>query len=61
MTIFGIELEPSFRLQDTDITLEWQNPILPGAANMTFIEPRGGLEDISPRDAKPVWLSRPLE
>ena len=48
LTLFGIELEPSSRQQDTDITLDGQDSVLPRAANMTLIVPRGGLEDASP-------------
>ena len=61
LTLFGIELEPSSRQQDTDITLEGQDLVLPRVANMTFIMPRGALEDASPQNAEPIWLPRPLE
>ena len=61
LTLFGIELEPSSGQQDTDITLEGQDLVLPRAANMTFIMPRGGLEDASPQNAEPIWLPWPLE
>ena len=44
MTLFGIKLEPSSGQQDTDITLEGQDPVLPGAANMTFIGLEGALK-----------------
>ena len=54
MTLFDIELEPSSGQQDTDITLEGQDPVFPKTANMMFIMPRGGLEDASPRNAEPV-------
>ena len=43
LTRFGIELESLFEQQDTDIILEGQDPVLPRAANMTFMVPRGGL------------------
>ena len=33
--------------QDTDITLDGHNPVLPGAAKITLIVPKGGLEGIS--------------
>ena len=56
LTLFSIELEPSFGQQDTDITLEGQDPVFPRATNMMFIVPRGGLEDASPQNAEPVWL-----
>ena len=43
MTRFGIGLESSSEQQDTDIILEGQDSVLPGAANMMFMVPRGGL------------------
>ena len=52
LTLFGIELEPSSEQQDTDIILEGQDPVLPGAANMTFIVLRGGLEVAFPWNAE---------
>ena len=36
----------------TDITLDGHDPILPGAAKMTLIVPKGGLEGISLRDSE---------
>ena len=48
LTLFGIELEPSSRQQDTDITLEGQDLVLPRVVNLMFIVPRGGLEEESP-------------
>ena len=47
-------MEPSSEQQDTDITLEGQDPVLPEAANMTFIVPRGGLEATFSRNAELV-------
>ena len=41
----------------TDITLDGHDPILPGAAKMTLIVPKGGLEKISLRDSEFAWLS----
>ena len=43
LTRFGIELESSSEQRDTDIILEGQDPVFPGAANMTFMVPKGGL------------------
>ena len=43
LALFGIELESSSEQQDTDIILEGQDPIVPRAANMTFMVTRGGL------------------
>ena len=48
LTLLGIELKPSPGQQVTDIILEGQDPVLPGAANMMFIVPRGSLEEASP-------------
>ena len=61
LTLFGIELESSSKQQDTDIILEGQDPVLPGAANMTFMVPRGGLGITFPRNAEFAWSPRPLE
>ena len=52
LILFGIELEPSSKQQDTDIILEGQDLVLPEAANMTFIVPRGDLEAAFPQDAE---------
>ena len=46
--LFGTELHSSSEQQDTDITLEGQDPVLPGAANMTFMVPRGGFDAAFP-------------
>ena len=40
----------------TDIILDGQDPVLPGAAKMTLIVPKGGLEEISLRDLELAWL-----
>ena len=48
LTRFGIELESLSEQQDTDIILEGQDPVLPRAANMTFMVPRGGLGAVFP-------------
>ena len=56
LTHFGIELESSSEQQDTDIILEGQDPVLPGAVNMMFMVPRGGLGAAFPRNAEFVWL-----
>ena len=39
-----------------DITLDGDDPVLPGAAKMTLIVPKGGLEGISLRDLEFAWL-----
>ena len=61
LTRFGIELESSSEQRDTNIILEGQDPVFPGAANMTFMVPKGGLDVAFPRNAELVWLPRPLE
>ena len=38
---------PSADSRATDITLEWQELVLPRTAKMTFIVPKGGLEESS--------------
>ena len=40
----------------TDITLDGQDLVLPGAAKMTLINPKGGLEGTSFRDSEFAWL-----
>ena len=48
LTLYGIGLELLAGQRDTDIILEGQDPVLPRAANMTLIVPRGGLEEAPP-------------
>ena len=52
LTLFGIELESSPERQDIDIIMEGQDPVLLGAANMTFMVPRGGLGAAFPQNAE---------
>ena len=47
MALLGSELLLSAGNRATDITLEGQEPVLPGAAKMTLIIPKGGLEESS--------------
>ena len=47
---------PSEDRRATNITLDWQDPVLPGAAKMTLIVPKGGLEVTSLRDSEFAWL-----
>ena len=47
LALFGSEFESSADSQATDIILEGQEPVLPRAAKMTFIVPKGGLEEAS--------------
>ena len=61
LILFGSGLEFSPEQQDIDIILEGQDPVLPGAANMTFVVPIGGLRAIFPRNAEFAWPPRPLE
>ena len=43
LALFGSELESSAGSRATDITLDGPEPVLPGAAKMTFIVPKGFL------------------
>ena len=61
LTLFGLGPEFSPEPQDTDIILEGQNLVLPGAANLMFMVPRGGLRAAFPRNAEFAWPPRPLE
>ena len=45
----------------TDITLDGHDPVLPGAAKITLIVPREGLEGISLSDLELARPPRPLE
>ena len=40
----------------TDITLDGHDPVFLGAAKMTLIVPKGGLEGISLLDSEFAWL-----
>ena len=44
LALFGVELDSPSVKGDTDITLIGQDPVLPGAANITLMVPRGGLD-----------------
>ena len=55
LAFFGSELESSIDSRTTDITLEGQEPVLPGAAKMTFIVPNRGLEESSLQGYKYIW------
>ena len=61
LALLGIELDSSAGQRDTDITLEGQEPVIPGAAKLTFIVQRGSLEEASPRSFEPAWPTRLLE
>ena len=45
LALFGSKLLLLAGNRATDITLEGQEPVLPGAAKMTLIVPKGGLEE----------------
>ena len=45
----------------TDITLDEHDLVLPGAAKITLIVPRGGIEGISLSDPELARPPRPLE
>ena len=61
LALFDPELAPLAGSQAMDITLEGQEPVLLGAAKMTLIIPKGGLEEAYLRGSEPVWLLWPLE
>ena len=61
LALFGQEFEYSADSPATDIILEGQVSVLPGAAKMTFIVPKGGLEKASLQGFEPIWLPWPLE
>ena len=47
--------------RDTDITLDGHDPVLLGAAKITLIVPRGGLEGVSLSDRELIYPPNPLE
>ena len=47
LALFGSWLPSSEDRRATDITLEGHDPVLPGAAKIMLIVPRGGLEGFS--------------
>ena len=47
LALFGPKLVPPAGSRATDITLEQQELVLPRAANMTLIIPKGSLEETS--------------
>ena len=61
LALFSSEFESSEDSRATDIILEGQDPVLPGAMKMTFIVPKGRLEEVSLRGSELVWLACPLE
>ena len=61
LALFGSKFESSVDSRATDIILKGQDPVLPGAVKMTFIVPKGGLEEASLWGSEPVWLPWPLE
>ena len=61
MALLGSKLLLLAGNRATDITLEGQEPVLPGTAKMTLIVPKGGLEESSLRGSKFVWPPWPLE
>ena len=61
LALFGPKFKSSVDSRVTGIILEGQDPVLPGAAKMTFILPKGGLKEASLRGSEPVWLSWPLK
>ena len=49
LAFFGSKFESSTDSRAIDIILEGQDPVLPRDAKMTFIMPKGGLEEASLR------------
>ena len=56
LALFGSEFESSADSRVTDIILEGQDLVLLGAAKMTFIVPKRGLEEASLWGSELVWL-----
>ena len=61
LAFFGSRLVSLEGRQATDITLDGHDPVLPGAAKITLIVPRGGLEGVSLSDREVVYPPSPLE
>ena len=61
LTLFDSWLVPSKDRRATDITLDELDLVLPGAAKITLIVPRGGLKGVSLSDRELVCPPRPLE
>ena len=61
LALFDPELAPLAGSQAMDITLEGQEPVLLGAAKMTLIIPKGGLEKASVRGSELTWFPWPLK
>ena len=60
LALFGSRLVSSDGRRATNITLDGHDPVLPGAAKITLIVPRGGLGGISLSDQKVVCPPSPL-
>ena len=56
LAFFGSKFESSIDSRATDIVLEGQDLVLLRATKMTFIVPKGGLEEASLWGSEPVWL-----
>ena len=54
LALLGSRLLSSVDSRAIDITLKGQEPVLPGAAKMTLIVPRGGLEEASLQGSESV-------
>ena len=61
LALFGSWLVSSEDRRATDIILDRHDPVFPGAAKITLIVPKGGLEGISLWDPELAWPSEPLE
>ena len=60
LAFFGSGFESSEGSRATNITLEGWEPVLPGAAKMTLMVPKGGLEEAFPWAPDPAWSPCPL-
>ena len=54
LALFDVELQSSVGDRDIDNTLEGQELVLPRAVKITFIMPRGSLEEASSRISEPA-------
>ena len=54
LAFLGSKFESSADSRATNIILEGQELVLPGAAKMTFIVPKEGLEEASLRGSEPT-------
>ena len=56
LTLFGFETPSSDDNHATDITMDGQDPVVPGVAKMTLIIPKGGSEVAFFLEFEFVWF-----